>query len=140
MPPPRKQLTSSDEINKYDLISRIKINNYSFWEFIQNRLNCQYIILECKNYTKHIKQGQILTTEKYLFPKALRSVAIIFTRIGADENALKMAEGALREQGKLILVLDDKLVCKMLHAKDLANDPSDILFNLADDFFMKLNR
>lgn len=103
-------------------------------------MNCQYIIFECKNYTKEIKQGQILTTEKYLFPKALRSVSIIFTRIGADDNAIKMAEGALRENGKLILVVTDEHVCEMLHAKDNANDPSDILFNLADEFFMRLNR
>lgn len=137
---PKKQVKSSDNINRYDLISRIKLENLGFWKFIQDRLNCQYIIFECKNYSKTITQGEILTTEKYLLPKALRSVSIIFSRKGANKNAIKFAEGALRENGKLIIVIDDDVVCHMLKRKDSGDDPSDVLFDLADEFFMSLNR
>ena len=62
----------------------------------RSHLNTRYVLFEFKNYTGEIKQGQILTTEKYLLEKGLRRVAIIITRVGADKNAITMAQGAMR--------------------------------------------
>lgn len=41
----------------------------------------------------------------------------------------------MREHGKLILVLNDDLVCEMLHMKENGDDPSDRPFELADNFY-----
>jgi hypothetical protein len=87
-----------------------------------------------------IKQGQVLTTEKYLFARGLRRAAIILSRKGADRGAIAMMQGAMREQGKLMLVLSDDDVCEMLHMKERGEDPSDYLFGLADDFLLSLPR
>lgn len=49
-----------------------------------------------------------------MFGAVLRKVAIIITRHGIDENGKKLANGILRESGKLIIVLDDNDVKEML--------------------------
>lgn len=81
-----------------------------------------------------------MTTEKYLLGKALRSVAIILSRRGADESATQMAQGAMREHGKLMLVLNDDGVCEMLHMKQRGEDPTDFLFDMVDNFLLTLPR
>jgi hypothetical protein len=45
-------------------------------------------------------------------------MAIIMTRTGAEAHALAMTQGAMREQGKLILIVNDEKVCEMLHMKE----------------------
>lgn len=135
----KEQQKTDDKLNRFDLVCRVKSSN-SFWNFLAEDLSSRYIILEFKNYEEPIKQGQILTTEKYLLKTALRNVAIICTRAGADNNAKTMTQGAMREHGKLILILDDSLLCKMLEDKQNGNDPSDRLFNLADEFLLSLPR
>ena len=134
-----KQAYTDDELNRFDYVCRIKPTT-DFWGFLIDHLASRYILFEFKNYKDGLKQGQILTTEKYLLGKALRSVAIILSRKGADESATKMAQGAMREHGKLMLVLDDDDVCEMLHKKQQGEDPTDFLFDLADDFLLTLPR
>lgn len=134
-----KQKSTDGGANRYDFVCRIS-STTEFWRFLVENLNSRYIIFEFKNYTDKIKQGQILTTEKYLLERALRRVAIVFTRRGADKNAVSMMQGAMREHGKLILAVDDETVCKMLHMKEEGEDPTDLLFELADDFLLSLPR
>lgn len=134
-----KQAYTDDGLNRFDYVCRIKPTT-EFWRFLIDHLQSRYVVFEFKNYKEGIKQGQILTTEKYLLGKALRSVAIIFSRSGADESATKMAQGAMREHGKLMLVLNDGDVCDMLQKKQRGEDPTDFLFDSADDFLLTLPR
>jgi len=46
----------------------------------------------------------------------------------------------LREAMRTMLVLDDEKLCAMLHKKERGEDPSDLLFDWADDFLLKLPR
>lgn len=134
-----KQKRTDDGLNRYDLICRLSPTT-DFWLFVDNQLSSRYVLFEFKNYNNQIKQGQILSTEKYLLPRALRSLGIILTRKGADKSARLTAAGAMRESGKMMLILDDDKLCELLHAKDCGDDPSDKLFQLLDDFLMTLNR
>jgi hypothetical protein len=123
----REQQKTNDKMSRFDLVCRMAPGK-DFWDFLISHLNSRYVIFEFKNYTEKIKQGQILTTEKYLLEKALRRAAIVITRKGADDNAIFTTHGAMREHGKLILVLDDDKVCTMLHMKERGEDPTDALF------------
>lgn len=134
-----KQKNTDDNLYRYDLVARINPTT-EFWKFIINEIQSRYIIFEFKNYSKKINQGQILTTEKYLFNQALRKVAIIFSRKGGNESADKFIRGALRESGKVILVLSDNDVKKMIRAKEKGDSPELLLFEKIDDLFMKLSR
>jgi len=134
-----KQKRTDDGLNRFDYICRIK-STTDFWTFLLDHLNSRYVIFEFKNYRGLIKQGQILTTEKYLLEKGLRRVAIILSRAGADKNAIAMTQGAMRESGKLMLVLDDDKLCRLLLSKERGEDPTDLLFEVADDFLLSLPR
>lgn len=133
------QKRTDDGLNRYDLICRARPLS-EFWSFIIEDLNSRYVLFEFKNYRGYIKQGQVLTTEKYLLKKALRSVAFIISRKGEDKNAKLTIQGAMREHGKLMPTLKDDDLCKMLHMKDSGDDPADYLFELVDDFLMALPR
>ncbi|WGE49348.1 hypothetical protein [Actinobacillus equuli] len=135
---PKYQLQTSDTLNKFDFIARINPNNTYFWDFISKELGSRYIIIECKNYSSEITQGEVLTTGKYLYNKALRNFAIIFTRKGADTNAKKMIEAMIRDEGKIILVLNDKDVIKLLDGNE--SDREAYLFDLVDDLLMRLSK
>lgn len=134
-----KQARTDDGFNRFDFVCRIRSDN-AFWRFLLEHLGTRYVLFEFKNYQARIKQGQVLTTEKYLFERGLRRVAIMLTRLGPDQGASAMIQGAMREQGKLIVVLDDAQVCLMLHMRDRGDDPSDLLFDVVDEFLIGLPR
>jgi hypothetical protein len=67
-------------------------------------------------------------------------MAIIMTRVGAQSDAIKMTQGAMREQGKLMLILNDENICEMLVKKERGEDPTDYLFEIADNFLLTLPR
>ncbi|ASL98430.1 restriction endonuclease [Serratia marcescens] len=133
------QKRTDDGLNRYDYICRVRPIT-EFWKFVIEHLDSRYVLFEFKNYSGKIKQGQILTTEKYLLEKGLRRMAIIMTRSGAEENAVVMTQGAMREHGKLMLILNDEKVCEMLKMKERGDDPTDCLFEIADNFLLTLPR
>ncbi len=133
------QQRTDDGLNRFDYVCRVRPST-EFWSFLIDHLNSRYVLFEFKNYRGKIKQGQVLTTEKYLLEKGLRRAAIIFTRDGAEKDAIRMTQGAMRENGKLMLVVDDEKVCEMLHMKERGEDPTDCLFELADQFLLTLPR
>lgn len=136
-----KQPTTDDGLHRFDLLCRI-ISSYqnNFWTELANDFHTRYVLFEFKNYTDPIKQGQIYTTEKYLFLTALRSASFIIARNGADDNAVKAAKGALKEAGKLIVILTAKDICEMLELKDKGDEPSTILRNRIDEMLITLTR
>jgi hypothetical protein len=135
----RKQAGTDDDLNRFDYICRINPTT-AFWRFLTEHLGTRYALFEFKNYAGKLRQSQILTTEKYLLERALRRTALVISRHGSEDSATKMAQGAMREHGKLIMVVDDKQVGRMLHMKEQGEDPGDFLFELADDFLISLPR
>ncbi|HHF0815594.1 restriction endonuclease [Pseudomonas sp. QE6] len=133
------QKRTDDGLSRYDYICRVRPTT-EFWKFVIDHLDSRYVLFEFKNYSGKIKQGQVLTTEKYLLERGLRRMAIIMTRTGAESNAVAMTQGAMREQGKLMLIVNDEKVCEMLHMKERGEDPTDCLFEIADDFLLTLPR
>ncbi|UTM56137.1 restriction endonuclease [Photobacterium sp. CCB-ST2H9] len=133
------QQRTDDGLNRFDLVTRIRTVS-DFWMFICNELDSRYVVFEFKNYKLKINQGQVLTTEKYLHKRALRSVAFIISRKGISDNALKFSQGAMREHGKLIVNLTNEDLCNMLDMKEKGDDPNDYMFEKVDSFLMSLPR
>lgn len=136
------QEKSNDELYRFDLCCKIKHGvNQDFFDTVQNYFHTKYIVFEFKNYAKKISQKEIYTTEKYLYEKALRSVAIIISRQGADANALSAARGCLRENGKLILCLSDEDLLALIQIKDKDEQPTAEYFEaLLDDLLIHLEK
>lgn len=91
---------------------------------------------------KKITQKEIYTTEKYLYSKALRSVAIIISRNGANKNAILATKGCLRENGKLIICLSDEDLEKLIKLKNEDGERSTAVFlgERLDDLLITLDK
>jgi hypothetical protein len=126
-------------LHRFDLIARVSSNN-DFWRCLQDRFGGQYVVFEFKNHSEKITQGEIYSTEKYLFPTALRSVAIIISRQGPNDHAEVAAKGALRESGKLILNLTNADLEFMLVGKDRGEEPSNLMLRVLDEMLMTIER
>ena len=136
-----EQKKSNNRLYRFDFCGKIRtINTSEFFDTVQKFFGTKYLIFEFKNYEKAISQKEIYTTEKYLYEKALRKVAIIISRKGMDENAQKASRGSLRELGKLIIGLSDEDVNKLIDMKDNDEDPSDYLQVLLDNMLIDLEK
>jgi len=137
----KTQEKSNDDLFRFDMICKIKDLNYKeFWKTLESYFNSKYIIFEFKNYSDCITQREIYTTEKYLYLKALRGVAIIISCNGTDKNADKAIKGILRENGKLIISLNNSDLKKFIIAKIDNDIPSDYLCEKLDDLLINLEK
>ena len=133
------QSPSEGGMHRRDLLVRLDPDHH-FWKALSNDFRCRYVIFEFKNYKDEIGQDQIYSTEKYLLTAALRSVCFVIARSGADSNAYRAAAGALREAGKLIVIVTGQQLCQMLEAKDRGEEPELLLNELVDDLLVKMLR
>ncbi len=137
----KKQQKSNSELYRFDLLCRIKDGNQkTFWSILERYFNSKYVIFEFKNYSSKVTQKEIYTTEKYLYSKALRSVGIMIAAKGYDDNARWAAKGCLRENGKLILLLETKDLIEMNRLKDKQEDPADYLQDKLDELLLELEK
>lgn len=137
----KEQKTSNAGLYRFDLICKIKSNikDDFFWT-INNYFNTRYIVFDFKNYSEEITQKEVYTTEKYLYDKALRKVAIIISRKPFTDNAEKVARGCLRENGKVIINLTDDDLIKMINLRDNGNNPADYLSGKLDNLLVELEK
>ncbi|WP_345947658.1 hypothetical protein ABDD95_12445 [Mucilaginibacter sp. PAMB04274] len=133
------QHTTDDELSRFDMVCRIVSQN-DFWKSLVQSFQSRYVLFEFKNYIDAIGQDQIYTTERYLYLRGLRSVGFVIAKNGGKPQALKAAKGALREHGKLIIILDNNDLCKMVDMKVEGKIPSDYLSQKLDDFLISLSR
>lgn len=138
----RTQQKSNDGLYRFDLCCKIKHGeNEEFFDTMRDFFNTKYVVFEFKNYKDPITQREIYTTEKYLYKTALRSVAIIVSRKGADNNALLAAKGCLRENGKLILCLSDNDLHNLINIKVSKEKPTaEVLSDMLDDMLINLEK
>ena len=134
----RPQHRQSDKLRR-DVVGKLKPQD-DFWKSLVSDFRARYVVFEFKNYQAEITQAEVHSTEKYLYRTALRSVAVIIARTGGSASAENAARGALREAGKLILLLSLDDLCAMLHAFDRGDDPVTILTDKLDKMLMELGR
>jgi hypothetical protein len=134
-----RQASVEGGFHRLDLIARL-VPRHIFWRDLATDFHTRYVVFEFKNYTGPIGQDQIFTTEKYLFPTALRSIAINIARNGADDGAREAAKGGLRESGKLILIISLDDLVAMLEGFDAGDDPHNLLFQCLDGMLTDLGR
>lgn len=137
-----QQKTTEEDLYRFDMCCKIKNGvTQDFFDTICKYFSTKYIVFEFKNYEKPITQREIYTTEKYLYEKALRKVAIIISGKGADKHAKMAARGSLRESGKLIICLSDEDLKAMLQIKKEGEKTTGgYLEDILDDMLMRLEK
>ena len=137
----KQQPKSNNGLYRFDLLCRIKDNTEkTLWSMIERFFNSKYIIFEFKNYSKEITQKEVYTTERYLYQKALRNVAILIAKNGFDNNSLSASKGSLRENGKLILLISVDDLKKMYMLKKDQQDPTEVLLSKIDELLIDLEK
>lgn len=134
-----EQHKTKDEMFRMDLLCSLK-ETTGFWQFLMNFYKTKFVVFEFKNYSDNISQNLIYITEKYLFSAALRNVAFIVSRKGFNENAQKAVMGCLKENGKLIIGLNDYDLKNMLAMKQNGEEPSDYLLDKVEDMLMSVSK
>lgn len=137
----KKQAKSNDGLYRFDLLCRIKDDiSKSFWRMMEDYFHSKYIVFEFKNYNEKVTQKEIYTTERYLYSKALRNIAIIIAKNGFDENSVWAAKGSLREYGKLILPVTVTELKQMVELKRNQEDPSEFFLSKLDNLLVELEK
>ncbi|WP_454726947.1 MULTISPECIES: hypothetical protein [Cupriavidus] len=134
-----EQNETEDGLHRRDLVCRI-LPKSEVWSLMLNDLHSRYVVFEFKNYSEPITQHEVVTTERYLYPSALRNVAIIISPKGCAQSANKVIRGAMREHGKLVISLTVDELEELLIGKDNGADPNTYLFQRVDDFLLSLGR
>lgn len=134
-----KQAETTDGANRYDFICRIRHGN-PFWDGLRSDFRTKAVLFECKNYSEGITADQVYSTERYLFAGALRTVCLLTSRLPAKVSALRAAQAAMRETGKLILLLADEDLIQMLKLKTQPGAAEDYLDKRIWDFVVSLPR
>ncbi|WP_405121274.1 hypothetical protein [Pseudomonas petroselini] len=133
------QSSTTDELHRRDLVCRILAKS-EIWSLLLNDIKSRYVVFEFKNYREPFGQAEVITTERYLYPMALRNVAIIISQNGHNESARKVMDGAMREHGKLIISIKVAELRSLLIGKDKGEDPNGFLFQRVDEFLIGLAR
>ena len=137
----RQQQRSNNNLYRFDLICRIKDNvPDSFWAMMDHHFNSKYVVFEFKNYTRQVTQKEVYSTERYLYRRALRNVAIMISSSGYDNHARWAAKGSLRENGKLILLLTVNDLIALLDLSRDQQDPSLYLLDKVDELLVDLEK
>jgi hypothetical protein len=133
------QSQTDDGFHRRDFLVRLR-PKHDFWISLAHDFRTRYIVFEYKNYEEMIGQNEIYSTEKYLFVTALRSVCFIIARHGASVGAYRAASGALREAGKLIIIITLSDLFEMLRAADRGEEPEILLYALLDQILTRMLR
>lgn len=137
----KNQAPSNQRLYRFDLLCRIKDGlSSTFWHVLELYFHTKYVVFEFKNYKEKVSQSEIYTTERYLYSKALRNVAVIIARNGFDDNSIWAAKGSLREYGKLILPITVSELKEMMEIKRNHEDPSGYLLSKLDDLLIELEK
>lgn len=83
------QSSTIDGLHRRDLVCRV-LDKSEVWSLLLNDLKSRYVVFEFKNYKDQLSQAEVITTERYLYPTALRNVAIIISQNGHSESAQKL--------------------------------------------------
>lgn len=134
-----RQNRVEDGFHKLDLLGLLN-PKHDFWVGLRNDFRTRYIVFEFKNYAEKISQNEIYTTEKYLFSGALRTVAVMIARNGEDRGATRARHGALREHGKLIILLTQDDLIKIIEEFELGEDHHAPLVDSLHDMLRSIGR
>lgn len=127
------------DANRFDAMAKVKGDDVFCRTLIED-FRTRHLLIEFKNYSDQIGANSVHITEKYLFPTALRSTAIILSHKGLSRPAQGAARGALRDAGKLFLDVTVEMLCEMLQAKDRGVSASQAMEIHLDQLLQSLGR
>lgn len=135
---PITELADKYGINRRDFILR----NYcetGFWKYLREKYQADFIVIDAKNYTGKIKKNQVLQISNYIKSSGTGLFAIIFSRNGKeDQGAYFTRREIWVTERKMIIILDDSDVEKMVLAKASSIRPEEIIIQKIEGFRLEI--
>lgn len=134
---PIVNLGDGADANRRDII----LPNYAeegFWGFVRNRYAADFIVVDAKNYSEQVGKSEALQVLNYLKPHGSGHLGLIVTRKGADNACMTVIREQWTLAGKLIVVLSDEHIERMLRAKEACGPPEDVIRQLIEEFRLSM--
>jgi len=128
----RKVYSQVKSINGVERRDAIMPNNSksSFWTDIKNEFNSKNIIFEFKNLVKKYSKEELNQLRIYLSKPTIGKFGFLFVRTSEFKKSLIQAQrDAYEQNGILILIIDDRLLGKMILSKAYFGSCEDIISN-----------
>lgn len=135
---PIPQSNDKNKKNRRDFILSNYSNKRDIWEFLRNRYDADYVVVDAKNSAKSISKNDVLQIANYLKQKGTGLFGIIIARKGtssASENALR--DMWIHDQ-KMIIVLNDVDIEQMILDKKNGEDPAKLILKKIEDFRLSI--
>lgn len=134
---PAIQSSSDDGLDRRDAIYPI-LNGNSSWEAIRSDCRTRMVVAEFKNYTDPPGQKEVESLQQYLFDKGMRTFGILCTRQLPSKQADIARRRVWVESNKLIVMFSDNELIEMLQLKAIGEDPTVIVDDQLNAFFLTL--
>lgn len=109
-----------------------------FWQEVRVDYNARNLVFEFKNHSKEIGKDQLVQTSNYLKKRTYGRFGIIFCRKGLSKNGVEEQKELLRDDDKLILVLNDEDLIEILKQRQLGKKAEGLLEQLKTELELKI--
>lgn len=134
---PKYENADRDLRNRRDIIMENASQN-GYWKSIKEDYGGYYIVVDAKNYSKPITKRPIVDVAHYLKPYGCGMFGIIFSRKGIGNAGIHARKEQWVGNNKMIVVLSDEDVIKMLNEKKEDGFPEEIIREKIAKFRMEL--
>jgi len=120
---PQYEVPDEGKRNRRDII----IENFAesgFWAVARSEYLARYVVIDAKNHSKPIGKRSVLDISHYLKKHGCGLFALLATRVGASPGARHAIREHWIAERKMILVLDDTDLKRMLVLREDGADPS----------------
>lgn len=123
---PQYEVPDDAKRNRRDII----IENFAesgFWAVVRSEYLARYVVIDAKNYAEPIGKRSVLDVSHYLKKHGCGLFALLATRTGAAPSATHAIREHWIAEQKMILVLDDADLKRMLALREGGADPSVVI-------------
>lgn len=134
---PQYEVSDESKRNRRDII----IENFAesgFWAVARSEYVARYIVIDAKNYTGPISKNAVLGVAHYLKKHGCGMFALLATRAGASLAAMHAIREYWIAEQKMILVLDDADLKRMLALRERGADPASVIRERLKEFIVSM--
>jgi len=134
---PISQSSDEAEANRRDYI----LPNYAesgFWHFLRESYSADYIVVDAKNSGSEVSKTDALQISNYLKQYGTGLFAMIVCRIGPDNGCIHILREQWAHSRKMVLILNDTDLEKMLLARSSAGRAEELLSSKLQEFRLSM--
>jgi hypothetical protein len=134
---PIVNIADHTDVNRRDII----LPNYAengFWSFVRERYAADFIVVDAKNYSTEVGKPEALQVLNYLKRHGAGQLGLIVTRRGADIGCLETIREQWAHSDKMLIVLSDEHVERMLRTKEAGGPPEDVIRQWIEEFRLSM--